>query len=159
MQSYYKEIKFWVYKGRKTRAPKNSWKKKIAHSSISGTGSWEKKNFNFFPFRNRLTANISFTSRCRWRSTTDFRFRTPEATTEGETTVFLPLFLFCSLLLQVIPQFFLLLFYFPDSRQELNFFFIAGRNAASECSFIGFIVIISSFLMEMLSFMMSGSES
>lgn len=127
MQSYYKEIKFWVYKGRKTRAPKNSWKNisfvNFRHREL------DKKEFNFFFFRNRLTVNIFFASRCRWRSTTDFRFRTPEATTEGETTVFLPLLFFSSLLLQVILYSFY--YFFPDSRQELNFFFIAGHNAAS----------------------------
>lgn len=100
MQSYCKEIKFWVYKGRKTRAPKNSWKNisfvNFRHREL------EKNDFNFSFFRNRLTVNISFASRCRWRSTTDFRFRTPEATTEGETTFFLPPLFFCSLLLQVI---------------------------------------------------------
>lgn len=159
MQSHYKEIKFWVYKGRKTRAPKNSWKNisfvNFRHREL------DKKEFNFFFFRNRLTVNISFASRCRWRSTTDFRFRTPEATTEGETQKKRPFSFLYSFFLPYCCKLFSILFiiFFPDSRQELNFFFIAGHNAASECSFIGFIVIISSFLMEMLSFMMSGSES
>lgn len=48
MQSYYKEIKFWVYKGRKTRAPKNGWK----NSSFVNFRHRElgKKNLNFFSF-------------------------------------------------------------------------------------------------------------
>lgn len=134
MQSHYKEIKFWVYKGRKTRAPKNSWKNisfvNFRHREL------DKKEFNFFFFRNRLTVNISFASRCRWRSTTDFRFRTPEATTEGETTVFLPPLFFLFPTVASYSLFFLLFFPLILVKNLISFLLLATMQRPNVLSLV-----------------------